>query len=55
MPPDRIFNTHYFFIFLASYGKKTGPLPELTFQGIFLHPDNLNYSPNNDLIHADHR
>ncbi len=28
-----------------------GPLPEFEFHGIALHPDDLSFSPNNDLIH----
>jgi len=28
-----------------------GPLPEFSFKGVVLHPDDLTYSPNNDLIH----
>lgn len=28
-----------------------GPLPQFEFQGIALHPQNLDYSPNDDLIH----
>lgn len=28
-----------------------GPLPEFTFQGVALHPKDLNYAPTNDLIH----
>ncbi|MHC4994421.1 MAG: glycoside hydrolase family protein, partial [Planctomycetota bacterium] len=28
-----------------------GPLPEFEFQGVVLHPDDLKYSPKDDLIH----
>ena len=28
-----------------------GPLPKFKFHGVALHPDDLTYSPNNDLIH----
>ena len=51
MPPALIFQLLLHFTFLVSYGKKSESLPEFTFQGVFLHPDNLNYSPNDDLIH----
>ncbi|MEM7015410.1 MAG: hypothetical protein AAF585_28455, partial [Verrucomicrobiota bacterium] len=31
--------------------EKKGPLPEFTFHGVILHPDDLEFSPNDDLIH----
>lgn len=31
--------------------KADGPLPEFTFQGVVLHPKDLDYAPNEDLIH----
>lgn len=41
-------------VFLLSYSSQSqadGPLPDFTFQGVVLHPKDLVYSPNEDLIH----
>ena len=35
----------------AVAGSNDGPLPEFTFRGVVLHPKDLEYSPNEDLIH----
>ena len=35
----------------GSVSAGSGPLPEFTFQGIVLHPDDLNYAPTEQLIH----
>ena len=35
----------------VSHAQGEGPLPEFTFQGVALHPQDLNYAPKNDLIH----
>ena len=36
---------------LSTIAQQNGPLPEFTFHGIALHPDDLSFSPNDDLIH----
>lgn len=39
------------FVFASSPSWAEGPLPEFTFQGVALHPDDLRYTPTGDLIH----
>lgn len=40
-----------FFFGYPAQSHSEGPLPKFTFKGVLLHPDDLKYSPNDDLIH----
>ena len=51
MFPNRTLYLFWFCISCTSYAVQHGPLPQFDFKGIFLHPDQLKYSPNDDLIH----
>ena len=51
MFPNRTLYLFWFCISCTSYAVQDGPLPPFEFKGICLHPDQLKYSPNDDLIH----
>ena|GEM_PF-1216539 len=51
MFPNRTLYLFWFCISCTSYAVQDGPLPPFDFKRIFLHPDQLQYSPNDDLIH----